>query len=190
MTKTEICANENDFDYVIDCTGHARIESHQDLRGVKGETLLVRNKEFSLQRPVRLMHPRYPLYIVPRADHVFMIGATVIEGAGHTEVTVRSALELLSAAYSLHPSFSDAQILDIRAGIRPAYDDNLPKIKIDGQRIVCNGMFRHGYLLAPVMAQCIADHIEQKQNEFMPLFTEENNESHNQRTHQRNQHAA
>jgi glycine oxidase len=158
---------KDQFDYVIDCRG---IEADdKNLRGVKGETVIVRNKEFRLNRPVRLMHPRYPLYIVPRPDNEFMIGATIIESNDET-VTLKSAMELLSAAYSLHPSFAEAEIIEIRAGVRPAYADNLPRITIEGNIIHCNGLFRHGYLLAPAIAQCVADHIAGKTNKFSHLF--------------------
>ena len=88
---------------VIDCRGFAARDALPELRGVRGEMLLVRTREISLRRPVRLLHPRIPLYIAPRADGVFMIGATMIESADQGGVSVRSAIELLSAAYALHP---------------------------------------------------------------------------------------
>ena len=114
VTPEEITGN---FDHIIDCRGMDADDT--DLRGVKGETLLVRNPEFTLSRPVRLMHPRYPLYIIPRGDGVFMIGATVIESEKNS-VTLKSAMELMSALYALHPSFGEAEILDIKAGLRPS----------------------------------------------------------------------
>jgi len=169
----EICSKDDggatSFDWVIDCRGYASAQDDADLRGVKGETLLVRNTDFHLDRPVRLMHPRYPLYIIPRGDHVFMIGATSIESAD-THMSLRSTMELASALYSLHPSFGDAHILDAKAGVRPAYPDNLPRITIEGRTIRCNGLFRHGYLLAPVMAQCVSDYLVGQDNEFTSLF--------------------
>ena len=169
---------KDQFDFVIDCRGIEAAD--KNLRGVKGETIIVRNKEFRLNRPVRLMHPRYPLYIVPRPNNEFMIGATVIESNDET-VTLKSAMELLSAAYSLHPSFAESEIVEVRAGVRPAYPDNLPRITVDGNIIRCNGLFRHGYLLAPAIAQCVADHITGKTNKFSPLFTG-SHEHHDQRT--------
>lgn len=173
------------YDWVIDCRGYAAENEDQELRGLKGELVIVRNEEFELSRPVRLMHPRYPLYIVPRSDHVFMIGATIIEGADEEDerVSVRSALELLSALYSLHPSFGEARIIEMIAGIRPAYSDNLPRIKQTGNFISCNGLFRHGFLLSPIMAQCVADKIAGAPNGFMDLFTtgEHLDEDHAQR---------
>lgn len=169
-------------DWTIDCRGMAANE--KGIRGVKGETLLVRNPEFELSRPVRLMHPRYPLYIIPRGNGIFMIGATVIESGENENVSLRSSMELMSALYALHPSFGEAEIIELKAGIRPSYADNLPRIGIDesSKTITCNGLFRHGYLLAPVMAMCVTDTLQGKENEFMPLFNKGlNDESHDKR---------
>ena len=170
-----------EYSWIIDCRGMAA--NDPELRGVKGETLIVYNPDFHLKRPLRLMHPRYPLYIVPRGNGLFMIGATVIESAENQNVSLRSAMELMSALHVISPSFADASIIEIKAGIRPAYPDNLPRIKIDAasKTISCNGLFRHGYLLAPVIAECVTDHIAGKENEFMHLFRKQDNESHHQR---------
>jgi glycine oxidase len=146
-------------DIVIDCRGMGTQDQDPSLRGVKGEIAIVRNPDITLNHTLRLMHPRYPLYIVPRPDNIFMIGATQIESS-HNAVTLRSAMELLSALYSLHPSFGDAEILDLKSGIRPAYPDNLPRISRNDNIIAINGLFRHGYLLAPAIAKTVADMIE------------------------------
>ncbi|HWV96208.1 MAG TPA: FAD-dependent oxidoreductase [Xanthobacteraceae bacterium] len=137
---------------VIDCRGLAARDLFPDLRGVKGEEILIETDEIELARPVRLLHPRWPLYVIPREDHRFMIGATSIEREDHG-VTVRSALELLSAAYTVHPAFGEARILEIGAGLRPALPDNLPRIVINGRHIAVNGLYRHGFLLAPSLAE-------------------------------------
>ncbi len=113
----------------------------------------VRTREVRLTRSVRLLHPRYPLYVVPRADGEFMIGATMIESAEKGAVTVRSALELLGAAYALHPAFGEAEILEMSADVRPAYPDNEPRIEERDGRIFVNGFYRHGFLLAPAFAE-------------------------------------
>lgn len=141
----------------IDCRGlHAREILH-DLRGVKGEMLIVRCPDVSLTRPVRLLHPRMPLYIVPRGDGVYMLGATMIESEDSSRVTARSMLELLSAAYALNPAFGEAEVLEIGVDLRPAFPDNLPRIRRLGHTIYANGLFRHGYLLAPALARGVAD---------------------------------
>jgi glycine oxidase len=137
---------------VIDCRGIFARDAQPDLRGVKGEMILIETDEIELSRPVRLIHPRWPLYVIPRGQNRFMLGATSIE-AEDTGVSVRSALELLSAAYAVHPAFAEARIVEFGSGLRPAYPDNLPRIAIDNERISVNGLYRHGFLLAPALAE-------------------------------------
>jgi glycine oxidase len=143
---------------VIDCRGLSARDTCPDLRGVKGEMIVVETDEVTLSRPVRLIHPRWPLYIVPRPGHRFMIGATSIESEDDG-VSVRSALELLTAAYAVHPAFAEARIVETGAGLRPAFPDNLPRILIDGSRIAVNGLYRHGFLLAPALAELTVAHV-------------------------------
>ncbi len=138
---------------VIDCTGLAARGVLADLRGVKGEMLYLRLPEFSLKRPVRVLHPRVPVYIVPRGDGGYMVGASMIESDEATRISARSMLELLSAAYALHPGFGEAQILEIGTGVRPAFPDNLPRIRRVGDVLYVNGLYRHGFLLAPALAR-------------------------------------
>jgi glycine oxidase len=143
---------------VIDCRGLFARDTQPELRGVKGEMVIVETNEIALARPVRLIHPRWPLYIIPRASSQFMIGATSIEREDEG-LSVRSALELLSAAYAVHPAFGEARIVEIGSGLRPAYPDNLPRIAIDHQRIAVNGLYRHGFLLAPALAELTLGYI-------------------------------
>jgi len=156
----ESSPSTQDTDTVIDCRGLAARGELPALRGVRGERLIVRSSEVKLRRPVRLLHPRHPLYVVPWADGRFMIGATVIESDDAGPITVRSALELLGTAYALHPAFAEAEILDAGAGVRPAFPDNVPKIVVRGRTLYVNGLFRHGFLLAPALAQQVAQHLE------------------------------
>ena len=141
---------------MVDCTGLAARAVLTDLRGVKGEMLLLRLHDISLSRPVRVLHPRIPLYIVPRSDGLFMVGATMIESDQATRISARSMLELLSAAYALHPAFGEAEIVEIGTGVRPAFPDNLPRIRWVGGTLYVNGLFRHGFLVAPALARRVA----------------------------------
>ena len=144
---------------VIDCRGLAAREAQSELRGVKGELILIETDEVELSRPVRLIHPRFPLYVIPRGGGRFMLGATSLEteSAG---VSVRSALELLGAAYAVHPAFGEARILEFGSGLRPAFPDNLPRIAIDKEKIAVNGLYRHGFLLAPALAELTLGYVE------------------------------
>lgn len=138
-----------DVDLVFDCRGFSARDQVPGLRGVRGEMMIVRCPGVTLARPVRLLHPRWPLYIVPRANHVFMLGATMIESDHAGPVTLRSAREMIEAAQALHPAFNEAEILELRADVRPAFADNLPRVERHGKIISINGLFRHGFLLSP-----------------------------------------
>ncbi|WP_375260027.1 FAD-dependent oxidoreductase [Citreimonas sp.] len=140
----------------FDCRGLAARDVLPDLRGVKGEMAMLRSRDIRLSRPVRLLHPRFPLYVVPRADGLFMLGATQIESDDRRR-SVRSVLELLSAAYALHPAFGEAELVEIGVDARPAFPDNLPRLTRQGDTIHVNGLFRHGFLLAPALARMAAD---------------------------------
>jgi glycine oxidase len=145
---------------IIDCRGLAARASLPGLRGVRGERLLLRSAELELRRPVRLLHPRASFYIVPWGEGLHMVGATVVESEDGSTMTVRSALELLGLAYALHPAFGEAEIVEFGAGVRPAFADNIPRAIVRGHIIHVNGAFRHGFLLAPVMAAAVAAYIE------------------------------
>jgi glycine oxidase len=154
-------AQRQRIDTVIDCRGMGARGDLPELRGVRGEMLVIETPEIALSRPVRLLHPRFPLYIVPWSGHRFMIGATVIESGDHGPVTVRSALDLLGAAYALNPAFGEARIVHFGADVRPAFPDNAPHIVLRGRTIHVNGQYRHGFLLAPVLAGLVARYIRE-----------------------------
>lgn len=141
----------------IDCRGFQARDTLRDLRGVKGEMLVLSCPQVAFNRPIRLLHPRVPLYIVPRGDGIYMLGATMVEGRAGRHITARALLELLSAAYALNPAFGEAEVLEIGVDSRPAFADNLPRIRRDGNLIRANGLYRHGFLLAPALARMVAE---------------------------------
>jgi glycine oxidase len=157
--KFNSAANAEDLDgIVIDCRGLSARDRQPGLRGVKGEMIVVETDEVELSRPVRLIHPRWPLYVIPRGDDCFMLGATSIESQA-AGVSVRAALELLGAAYAVHPAFAEARIVEFGSGLRPAFPDNLPRIAIDKDKIAVNGLYRHGFLLAPALAELVLSYV-------------------------------
>ena len=148
------------FDLVIDCRGTGAKQSLSHLRGVRGEVLWVETAEISLQHAVRLMHPRYKLYIVPKPNRQFIIGATEIESEDRSPISVQSHLELASALYTVNPAFAEARIIASDVNLRPAFTDNLPALIEDGRVLHVNGLYRHGYLLAPVMVNNVLEKID------------------------------
>ena len=151
----------DDGDMLVDCRGMAARNDLPDLRGVRGERIVISSADVRLSRPVRLLHPRQPIYVVPQGDGRYVIGATVIEREDDGPMTVKSALELLGSAFALHPGFAEADILDMGAGVRPSFPDHVPRIVIEneGQTIRVNGAYRHGFLLAPALAEDVAAYI-------------------------------
>uniref|UniRef100_UPI00339D7097 FAD-dependent oxidoreductase n=1 Tax=Cupriavidus plantarum TaxID=942865 RepID=UPI00339D7097 len=129
------------------------------LRGLRGEVVRVHAPDVSLRRPVRLLHPRYPIYIAPKPNDLYVIGATEIESEDESPMSVRSALELLSAAHSLHPAFGEARVLEMNVQRRPTRPDHLPSIRVEQQaRVVrVNGLYRHGWMISPAVTEAACE---------------------------------
>jgi len=159
-------------DWTIDCRGFAARDALKELRGVKGEMLVLRSEEVALSRPVRMLHPRRPVYVVPRGDGLFMVGATMIENEERSRVTARSIVELVNSAYAIHPAFAEAEIVEMGSDVRPAYPDNLPRLTKRGRTLYINGLYRHGFLLAPALARRAARVI--LDDEFFPEVMDAN----------------
>jgi len=139
------------FDWVFDCRGLGAADDLSELRPVRGELIYLYAPDVQIKRIIRLLHPRYPIYIIPRPEHLYLIGATEIESMDPSSISVRSALELLSAAYSVHSGFAEARIVETVTGLRPTLTDHLPKIYSEPGLIRINGLYRHGFLIAPVL---------------------------------------
>ena len=141
----------------LDCTGMA--SSIEGLRPVRGEMAILHCPDVHITRTIRLLHPRMPLYLVPRGDGHYMIGGTMIESSSTRAISLRSLSELLGAAFALHPGFAEASVVETGAGLRPAFADNLPRLVWQGKTLHLNGLYRHGFLLDPAMAARAADHL-------------------------------
>lgn len=147
------------FDAVVDCRGLAARHDLLDLRGVRGELVEVYAPQLHLTQPIRVSHARYPVYIVPRGRGVFIIGATALESEDESPPTVTAVLELLGAIYNLNPAFRQASLTRHAAGVRPAFFDNTPRVRVGPGLLRVNGLFRHGFLLAPAISAAVRDYL-------------------------------
>ena len=138
------------FDTVIDVRG---VGARPDLpvRGVRGEVVWLQAPCHGLTRPVRLLHPRHRVYIVPRSANDVLVGASEVESEDRSPVSLRSATELMAAAHSVVPGLAEARILRLDVNLRPALPDNNPCIQHAPKLLRINGLFRHGWLLAPAL---------------------------------------
>lgn len=151
------------FDHVFDVRGlGARTASGNsapnqvscsNVRGVRGEIFWLHAPGVRLARPVRLLHPRHRVYLVPRSNDTFVVGATEIESEDRSPVSLRSTVELLAAAHSIMPALAEARIIHSETNLRPALADNLPRIEHCAGLTCINGLFRHGWLIAPALVE-------------------------------------
>ncbi len=147
------------FDWVFDCRGGGAGDVFSDLRHVRGELIHLYAPEVHIHRPIRLLHPRYRIYIVPRPEQRYLLGASEIESNDVSPISVRTCLELLSAAYSVHAGFAEARIIETVTGTRPALNDNLPRTLFSQGFTAVNGLYRHGFLLAPALVDEVVERI-------------------------------
>lgn len=155
-----------EFDMVFDCRGMGARDVFKDLRAVRGELICLKAPDVNLHRPLRLLHPRYSLYIVPRPENIYLIGASEIESEDYSPISVRTSLELLTAAYYVHSGFSEARIIETRTHCRPTLASHLPCIYYTDGLIAVNGLYRHGYLIAPALVEEILCGIKTKQQDI------------------------
>jgi len=144
--------SERRFDAVFDVRGVGGRPA-LPVRGVRGETVWLHAPGHGLTRPLRLLHPRHRVYLVPRPGDIVFIGASEIESEDRSPVSLRSAVELMAAAHSVMPALAEARILKLDSNLRPALPDNAPRIEHRPGLVRINGLFRHGWLLAPALVE-------------------------------------
>lgn len=148
-----------DADLVVDTRGLGAKADLPGLRGVRGEVVWLHAPGVALQRPVRLMHPRHRVYLVPRPGDVIVVGASEVESEDRSPVSLRSAVELMAAAHSVLPALAEARIVHLETNLRPAFADHRPRIDHQPGLLRINGLFRHGWLLAPALAEKALAHV-------------------------------
>lgn len=145
-------AGPADFDWVFDVRG-VGARPQWPVRGVRGEIFWLQAPGLGLGRPVRLLHARHRVYLVPRAPDIVVVGASEIESEDRSPVSLRSTVELLAAAHSVVPALAEARIVHSETNLRPALPDNLPRVEVQPGLVRLNGLFRHGWLIAPGLVE-------------------------------------
>lgn len=142
--------DSHNFDWVFDVRGTGARPDLQ-VRGVRGEIFWLYAPNVELQRPIRLLHPRHRVYLVPRDGNRIVVGASEIESEDRSPISLRSTVELLAAAHSVIPELAEARIIHSETNLRPALLDNLPRLESQDGITRINGLFRHGWLIAPAL---------------------------------------
>lgn len=153
---------QSDHDWIIDCRGPGAVQapthandSDQRLYSVRGEAIRIRTDAVRLMRPLRIIQKRSSIFIAPKRNNIFVVGATDLDKSESQAVTVRSSLDLLAALYALHPGFADAEIIEAIAGQRAVYENRQPEILQHDNIISVNGLSRQGWMLAPALVEQI-----------------------------------
>jgi glycine oxidase len=146
------CIDEHRFDHVFDARG---LGARPDLpvRGVRGEIVWLHAPGLQLRRPLRLLHPRHRVYLVPRAGDIVVVGASEIESEDRSPISLRTIVNLLGAAHSVMPGLAEARVVHSETNLRPALPDNLPHLEVQAGLTRINGLFRHGWLIAPALVE-------------------------------------
>ncbi|PZM95407.1 MAG: glycine oxidase ThiO [Actinobacteria bacterium] len=131
------------------------------IRPVKGQVVRLRapNGPPEFRHVIRGYVDGRQVYLVPRADGEVVIGATA-EERGDTAVTAGAVRDLLYDAAELVPAITEYELIEARAGLRPATPDNAPMLgPLPGRPnvIVATGHYRHGIVLTPVTAELITE---------------------------------
>lgn len=150
----------DEFDLIFDCRGIGATANFKNLRGVRGEIIHLHAPDVNITRPTRLFHPRHNIYIVPYGNNHYAVGATEIEALDFSPISVRSTLELLTCLYKVHSGFAEARIISSNTSCRPTLIDNLPQIKCRDKLIAINGLYRHGFLLAPSLVEEVITYLK------------------------------
>jgi glycine oxidase len=126
------------------------------VRPVKGQVLRLRDPRGAglVERTIR----GEQVYLVPRGDGRYVLGATMEERGFDTAPTAGGVYELVRDMSEIVPGVLELEIEELEAGLRPATPDNLPAIgrgSVDGL-VWAAGHHRNGILLTPVTAELVA----------------------------------
>ena len=124
------------------------------VRPVKGQIVRLRGEPLAA-RIVRT--PR--CYVVSRPNGEIVVGATMEERGFDTTVTADGVFRLLEAAWEVLPDIEERELVEVRAGFRPATADNVPFVGAAGPEglLWATGHHRNGVLLAPLAARQVTE---------------------------------
>jgi glycine oxidase len=57
------------------------------------------------------------------------------------------------------PELAEARIVHSESNLRPALPDNLPRIEVQDGIARINGLFRHGWLIAPALVEQVLQEV-------------------------------
>ncbi len=124
----------------------------------RGQILAVRLEN---QRIGRILYT-HGAYAVPCSPGLFLIGTTSEHAGFDRRVTLGGVRSIIAGVTRFAPAFDDAEVLELRAGLRPESRDGFPLLgpltRLPGL-VLATGHFRNGILLAPLTGELVAESI-------------------------------
>lgn len=118
------------------------------------------------------VHNKY--YIIPWSENRLALGATRNEEAGFdTSSTLGGVQTVLHSLLEIAPTISNAELEEVRVGLRPVSRDNLPilgPIPSDENVFLATGHGASGLQLGPYSGKLIADAIVQNTTDYLPPY--------------------
>jgi glycine oxidase len=129
----------------------------------------IRGQLLHLTWPDRMPMPQQVVwaercYVVPWADRTVLVGATVEDVSFDEGTTVEGVHGLMQAVGEILPGAWKAALKEVRVGLRPAPDGQVPFIgrSANSPRVIlATGHFRNGVMLAPLTAARVAAAVAQ-----------------------------
>jgi len=149
--------NREKYDSIVFCCGTDQDKTPYfnsiEIQHTKGEILTVRAKQMPNKETWNKKG-----FILPIGPDSFKIGATIERNTNDTKVTDHGRKELLNVINGLYSGSYD--ITEQIAGIRPTVYDRRPVLGEHPKHkrlFIFNGLGTKGYLMAPLLAQEMAD---------------------------------
>lgn len=147
------------FDWVFDCRGLGA--ALPALRPVYGE-LLVASAPYQLCHTLRVLHPHGKLYVFQHVNGDIVIGGNEHETSAAPGVYCGTALQYLSLVLQLVPALRDVKLSSCRSHARPVFTNHAPLVQHQPGLTRINGLYRHGFLLAPSIAVAVIKQLTQE----------------------------
>lgn len=135
------------------------------VRPIRGQIITL----YKVPRPVRMCVFSPYGYLTPKVDGTVLLGATYEEVGYDLRVTAAGIGGLLAGLPEFAPGLENAEIRELRVGLRPGTPDEAPILgPVPGWEgiTLATGHFRSGILLSPITGKLIAESITQGKTSF------------------------
>jgi glycine oxidase len=140
------------------------------MRPIKGVSMIFEAKKKLFKNNIWFKK----IYVAPRENNQFAIGATEDEKGFEKFVTLDEIFYLSTSIWEYLPEIQNFRFLKSISGLRSLLNDGKPVIGSlkKNKKVICAfGHFRHGILLAPITAEIVSNYVFGKEIERNSFFS-------------------